>query len=618
MNSLSLFLRRLGLHSLPLIASLLVLIGAPGSSRAIVLQDSDILISGGQLYVAGPGRLPTVVGSLEPEQGQVDSQGRIVFLAEDGSDDRIFRWNPTTGEREILFAGEMVLFDIALESDTSLVVSGSQGLQAGIFRIDFATGTATPLSIGGFLTAFQNIAVDPTNGDIVAVTGSAVVRIDPATGLQRPVVSAGFFNNSKVTVDPTGRIFVFNATGSVLSPFSRVDEDTQSLVPVGSAFQISDMVAEASGNLLVLGRDANLSGFTGLFRVDVDTGTITQFLPLPRATNVTIDSGGAIYASGFSGPGTPPLEERPGIVRIDPETAEMVALFYQPLGSSVQGAVVRADAAGEDELLVFTSSRGSGEIVRLDPRNGQVSLVTSGGLLSPAFVGPGPIVARSGEVVFLNDSTSSLLALRQNGTIRFLSAGNLLDDPKGVVEEAAGGTYLVASRGAVNPGLVRVTDAGVQSPVLPGDSPLRVREVALGRANDAVIRADSFPFELRGVDTNTGETIGITPLPPASIGRLAPARDGAPLVFATTSAFEDPGVFALNDADGSLQLLALAPGITSLSHLHAVPEAGSEIGIAAALLTLAWLARRGSAGVGTRAPADRASRLGEIRRTGVA
>lgn len=607
MNLFPLFARRPCLRGLPLIASLLALIGAPGSSRAIVLDNSDFLISSGQLLVAGPGRLPTVVGSLEPEQSQVDSQGRIVFLAEDRPDDRIFRWTPTTGEREILFAGEMVLSDIALESDESLVVSGSQGLQAGIFRIDFATGIATPLSIGGFLTAFQDIDVDPTDGTIVAVTQSAIVRIDPVTGQQAPVVSAGFSNNSKVTVDPTGRIFVFNATGGIQSPFSRVDEETSALVPVSSAFQISDMVAEASDTLLVLGRDENLSGFTGLFRVDVDTGAITQFMALPRATNVTVDSGGTIYASGFSGAGNPPLEERPGIVQIDPETPEMTELFYQPLGFSVRGAVVRADVSGEDELLVFTSSAGSAEIVRLNPRNGQVTAVTSGGLLSPAFVVPSPIVARSGEVIFLNDSTSSLLALRQNGTIRFVSSGNLLDDPGGVVEEAGGGTYLVASRGAANPGLVRVTDAGTQSQILPGDSLVAVREVVLGRTNDAVIRLDSPPFDLRGVDTSTGETVEISPLLPLTVGRLAPARDGAPLVFGTSSEFDDPGVFALNDADGSLRLLALAPDINSATHVHPVPEAGSEIGVAAALLTIAWLTRRRSAGVGTRSPTDRAA-----------
>lgn len=206
-------------------------------------------------------------------------------------------------------------------------------------------------------------------------------------------------------------------------------------------------------------------------------------------------------------------------------------------------------------------------------------------------------------MVFLNDSTSSLLALRPDGTIRFVSSGNLIDEPGAVVEEAGGGSYLVASQGFVNPGLARVTDAGVQEQVLSGDSPPPVREVALGRANDAVIRPESAPFDLLGVDTSTGATVEIPLLPPLEPLSLFPARDGAPLLLAAAAGSGAVGIYALDDADGSSQLLFPLLGDVSTGHIHPVPEPGPGSAIATALLTIASLAGL----------AARRKRLGEAR-----
>lgn len=561
-----------------------LLLAVADHAGALVLRDSDFLLAtGADLLVVGPDRPATRLGSLDPEQAEVDSQGRIVFLALDRhlTFARVFRWDPETGVREILYPGGMVIYHLALESDASAVVSGVRtegGIVRGVFRIDFATGEATPVSTGGFLDEFSPLDVDPTDGSIVVFGPNAVVRVDPETGQQTPVASANA-PNPRVAVDPTGQIFVYGFTGGVTSPVYRVDEEAEALVPVASTYRIDDMDFEADGTLLAVGRPSHLSAFTGLLRIDVGEGSVDEFTEV-SASSIALDGSGRIYASGTTG-AQPDIEDRPAIVRIDPETGEKTTLFQKPLGITgafVRGAVLRSAEGGEKELLVFTSS---GRIVRLDPLDGAATTVVEpAGLLSPAPTTPNPIVARSGEVMFLNDATSSLLALRPNGTVRFVSAGNLLDDPSAVAEEPAGGSYLVASSGAQNPGLVRVTDEGAQSPVLPGA--VSVLDVAIGQAYDAVIRTQT---QLYGVDTGTGD---LDEIPQPAIGRLASVANGRPLAFATPAGVESRGIYSLRDADGDLGLLALTPDVTSVAHLHAVPEPRSGAAAAVALLALGW------------------------------
>jgi hypothetical protein len=571
---------------------LLALLLAPGErTNAIVLQHTDFLLStGGDLLVVGPERVPTRLGSLDPQEAQIDSQGRIVFRALDRhlSFARIFRWTPTTGEREVLYEGDMVIYHFALESDTSAVVSGVRtvgGIVRGVFRIDFATGQVAPVSSGGFLDEFSPLAVDPTDGSIVVFAPSAVVRVHPGTGQQTPVAfSSGF--NSVVAVDPTGRIFVFRASGGVSSTLSLVDEETQALEPLATTFRIDDMVFEPDGSLLALARTSHLTSFYGLVRIDVDAEVpaVDEFAPVPAA-HVAVDGSGRIFVSGFSGTPPPEIENQPAIVQMDPETGASTTLFQKPLGTTghfARGAVVRPAEAGGDELIVFLSS---GRIVRLDPRDGlATSVVAPGGLLSPAPLAPNPIVAVSREVLFLNDGTSSLLALRPDGTLRFVSSGNLIDEPGAVAEEPGGGSYLVASGGSVNPGLVRVSDAGVQSTVVPGSSSFRVLEVVRGRLHDAVIRVSD--GLLHGVDTGDGALIEI---PTEPFGRFVAGQDGVPLVFAAPAGAA--GIYALDESSGLQALVALTPDVPSAVHVHAVPEP-SRMAAGAAFLAIAWLARR--------------------------
>lgn len=577
--------------SLSLLVLIALLLAPAERAHAIVLQNSDFLLStGGHLVVVAPERVPTRLGSLDPQEVQVDSQGRLVFRALDQqlSFARIFRWTPTTGEREILYEGDMVIYHFALESDTSAVVSGVRtagGIVRGVFRIDFTTGQVAPVSSGGFLDEFSPLAVDPTDGSIVVFAPTAVVRVDPGTGQQTPVAfSSGF--NSVVAVDPTGRIFVFRFSAGVSSTLSLVNEVTQELDPVATTFRIDDMVFEPDGTLLALARTSHLTSFNGLIRIDVDAEapSVDEFEPVP-ATHVAVDESGSIYVSGFTGTPPPEIENRPAIVQVDPETGASTTLFQKPLattGNFARGAVVRPAEGGGDELIVFLSS---GRIVRLDPLDASATTVVApGGLLSPAPMVPNPIVAVSREVLFLNDGTSSLLALRPNGTLRFVSSGNLIDAPGGVAEEPGGGSYLVASSGSVNPGLVRVSDAGAQSTVVPGSFSFGVLEVVRGQVHDAVIRTSD---GLYGVDTGDGE---VTEIPTAPIGRFVAGQDGVPLVFAAPLGGA-AGIYGLDESSGSQLLVALAPGVSSAVHVHAVPEPG-RMAAGAALLAIAWLARR--------------------------
>ena len=61
-----------------------LLLAVADHAGALVLRDSDFLLAtGADLLVVGPDRPATRLGSLDPEQAEVDSQGRIVFLALD-------------------------------------------------------------------------------------------------------------------------------------------------------------------------------------------------------------------------------------------------------------------------------------------------------------------------------------------------------------------------------------------------------------------------------------------------------------------------------------------------------------------------------------------------------
>lgn len=578
-------LRRVG------VALTLLILGvvAAEQAKAIVLQDSDVLLSTGMdLVVAGPGRLPTLLGSLVPEQAKVDSQGRIVFVATDiGNEERIFRWTPETGEREILFSSENLryFYDIALESDESLLIIGTlRGGAApleGLHRVDLVEGTIAPVSIGGFLDHNSKIAIDPTDGSIAVATSSAVLRVDPDTGQQTPLVIRAA---KKIAVDGSGALFVWYGGGGTITPIYRVNEETSEFDQVASVFSMKDMVFEDNGSLLVLGQDHYISGIKGLIRVDVEDASKSELLGI-GGDDIALDASGGIYLSGYTASQYPvDRVDQVALVHVDPESVVSTTLIYQPL-SGVTGAVIREDALGEDELLVFTENDG---VIRLDPLDSSATVVASGGLLSPSLPDPSPIVNQSDEVVFLNTSSSSLLALRLNGTIRFISSGNYLDAPAGVAEESGGGSYLVASAGSTFPGVARVTDAGAQSPVVVGNPSYgSINSIVIGRASDAIINAGGFTYS---VDLTTGDTSEL-PIGYYLRSWLALGQGGTVWLFDSANAGDGAGrISALDESENSLAtVLDELPG--AVSHLHPVPEAGMFLQSFVAILALGGIRR---------------------------
>ncbi|RIL06921.1 MAG: hypothetical protein DCC71_05095 [Proteobacteria bacterium] len=110
-------------------------------------------------------------------------------------------------------------------------------------------------------------------GDIVAVAGGNVLRVDPVTGASEPIASVPFARD--VVVDAQHRIFVLS------TPFGadivEVDPDGGATRPIASFAGLVDakLDVDSAGRLLVATSSALLS-------IDPDTGMQTS-VPLPRS-----------------------------------------------------------------------------------------------------------------------------------------------------------------------------------------------------------------------------------------------------------------------------------------------------------------------------------------------
>jgi len=287
--------------------------------------------------------------------------------------------------------------DIAIEADGSLIVAQNDG----IIRINPDTRDRTLISgcsvlvfgsectgdvvgSGPELRFPGTIAVE-RDGSLVVTDGSALVRIDPASGDRSIVadtgvgVGTGQHFPDAVAVDRDGSLLVAGGgaldligggmvlrvnpvTGNrtVISGCDTLDCET--VIGRGPEFSsIEAMAIEADGGIVVIDQTRG-----AILRIDPTTGdrtTITQVQdsgsgpPLNAPQAITVESGGALIVAGEQ-----------AIWRVDPRTGARTILADETTGVGPRLPLFPGGIAIEaDGFLVMTDLDA---VLRVDPRTG--------------------------------------------------------------------------------------------------------------------------------------------------------------------------------------------------------------------------------------------------------
>jgi hypothetical protein len=263
---------------------------------------------------------------------------------------------------------------------------------AGLLKIDPVTGAQTPIVSGGGCCGGQRIAF-ASNGEIFALAGgpARVVRVNPATGTLTTISSGQFF----------------------VSPNS--------------------IALEANGDILVTDHAA-FGGPGGVIRINPATGVQTPVSSdgfFSEPLSLAVAAGGDIFivdSAAFGGGG--------GVIRVNPATGIQSAVasggnFHDPTGIALaaNGAILVADPAG-----VAGQGGGPGRIIRVEPQTGAQSILSSAGLLVDPW---GITVATNGDIFVTdpNGFSSGARVIRinpMNGAQSPVSSGGMLVGPTGI------------------------------------------------------------------------------------------------------------------------------------------------------------------------------------------
>lgn len=272
-----------------------------------------------------------------------------------------------------LFAPATRAGDVLAPGDIVAVGGGS------VVRIDPATGAQTLLFSGA--APHQFIAVDRDEllyGSIgESPTSARIVRIDLAAGTSSILTSGlNLFKPRGIAIDEAGDLLVINERMSFFPPtdatFLRVDAQTGAQTVIAQNVFLSrpkDIAMDVDGTAVVA--DDTLWG--AIYRADPQTGAVTVVSEnqgsgnlLFVATYVAVAPGGMIYTN---------TDNFRGLVRVDPVTGGQF-LSIQGLPQNLKGIKSSIDG---DLFLAYVN----GTIVRFDPiTQSIVGTVTAGGLLS--------------------------------------------------------------------------------------------------------------------------------------------------------------------------------------------------------------------------------------------
>jgi streptogramin lyase len=194
--------------------------------------------------------------------------------------------------------------------------------------------------------------------------------------------------NRVLRVDPASGRFTVFATGTPL-PFA---------------------LARASDGSIAVAGDA------GIFRIPPGGGRAARLSPL-AASPIAFASNGDLYYAHFT---------ELGRIRAGSGTADLLPVevnFPHGLGVAEDGSLIVSDT-------------GNNRLIRVDPRNGRVAVV-SAGLSTPM----GMALEPSGAALVLEFATHRLLRIEMSGTITALAAG--LPSPYALARARDGAVYVV-------------------------------------------------------------------------------------------------------------------------------------------------------------------------------
>jgi sugar lactone lactonase YvrE len=279
----------------------------------------------------------------------------------------------------------------ALEEGDILYVDSGNAMQGGgLFKVDPMTGERTAISMGGLLQMPFGVTVDARSGMIVVSDSGRLVAVDPMTGEQAVIAdnANGLLGMPcGMDFDTRGNLAVANAQGVI-----RMDarEESIQVVAMGGSMRCPvGVAASRNGDLYV----ANMSFPSEIIRVDSRTGEQTVvsrggLLNRPQAIAV---SGRDLYVTDVASPDGNFGTGR--VLHIDAMTGKQSVVSEGDLLVGPVGITVEADG----QLVVgdpYTINPESpemfdGAVMRIDPTNGEQTLLTRG---AAGFVNPRGVV----------------------------------------------------------------------------------------------------------------------------------------------------------------------------------------------------------------------------------
>jgi hypothetical protein len=283
---------------------------------------------------------------------------------------------------------------MALAAGTIVVANPDAfGGAGGVIAVDPGSGRQTMLSRGDLFVDPSNVALLADGRLVVSDTaafggGGGLIAVDPTTGQQAKIAASAVFKFPLgMAVDAGGPIVVayperVQGLGAVLrvnvanGDHTAVAPGVRFISPVGVALDVN-------GNLLVT--DPDIQGFESrVHRIDQGVGRILAVgMPLGAIYHgVAIERTGNILV--VNNPNGPERE----LLRFQPTTGAMTKV------ASGNKLVNHFGVAVEENGGILVIDRVNG-VVRIDPRNGLQTVISSGGdLAGPIGGGPTGLAVR--------------------------------------------------------------------------------------------------------------------------------------------------------------------------------------------------------------------------------
>jgi hypothetical protein len=291
--------------------------GSPGSERLIL----HVSAATGTTTQIARGAFDNVRGLAAETGGQIVVLDRSNFCG-NACPARVVRVDPATGSVTGITEGGLLRFPAALTlgldgailvTDTGCCTGGP-----GVVRIDPSTGAQSVLAAGGLLQSVNDLAVGP-GGDVFVIDSACrcVVRIDAASGAQTPVSTGGLIESVfpiSIGIAADGTIFVACSSGCGGGQFDgaiiRIDPATGGQAPVISGASVPgpvDLAVTAQATLVVLDTGCcSLRG--GVYLVAPATGALTPLFQgsatnrlFQNALSIAVVSGGSPGGGGAPG-----------------------------------------------------------------------------------------------------------------------------------------------------------------------------------------------------------------------------------------------------------------------------------------------------------------------------